>query len=742
LSAPWRRAPLYLLLTAGAAAAMLSVGWTQPRLLDDLRNFVFDSFQRFSPRRYDPQAPVRVAAVDEASLETFGQWPWPRTRLAELTEKLEAAGAAAIAYDIVFAEPDRSSLEYYAQQLPDGPAKKKILAAAAGVAPNDQIFARAIAAAPVVLGMTLSHEGRSRPPEPKAGFATAGDDPVEFLVSFPALVAPLPQLAEAAQGLGATNWRPDRDQTVRSVPLLGLGPTGITPSLALEALRVAQGASTIVIRSSNASGQAAFGRRTGVNAVKVGEIEIATGPAADIRPRYTPPAPQRRIAVVDVLEGRAPREAIDGRIVFVGVVAVGAGDIRATPLEPAAPGVEIHAQMLESLLSGALLSRPDWAPGLELVAAALAYAVVALLLLAAPPFVSASAAAATIALLFGGAVLAFERHGLLLDPAFPSLSAALAYAVGALTLWRFDQLARRRVHNAFGKFVAPAVVDRLVEHPERLALGGETRELSVMFSDLRDFSGLSEGMSAQELTLFMNDYLTPMTDAILDSEGTIDKYVGDAIVAFWNAPLDVTDHPRKAALAALAMRRALAALNASRAGRAAGQGRVHRPAVMGVGLNLGPCSVGNMGSTRRFDYSILGDDVNLASRLEGLCKTFRTDIIASGALRAAARDLAWLPLGDAIVAGRRAPTPIFALAGDASLAGSASFREWRSAHQTMMDAWRRRDFAGAAQRAADLGAGVEPPWRGLYGALQERFSALSAAPPSESWTAAWTAEHK
>jgi adenylate cyclase len=204
----------------------------------------------------------------------------------------------------------------------------------------------------------------------------------------------------------------------------------------------------------------------------------------------------------------------------------------------------------------------------------------------------------------------------------------------------------------------------------------------------------------------------------------------------------VTDHPRKAALAALAMRRALAALNASRAGRAAGQGRVHRPAVMGVGLNLGPCSVGNMGSTRRFDYSILGDDVNLASRLEGLCKTFRTDIIASGALRAAARDLAWLPLGDAIVAGRRAPTPIFALAGDASLAGSASFREWRAAHQTMIDAWRRRDFAGAAQRAADLGAGVEPPWRGLYGALQERFSALSAAPPSESWTAAWTAEHK
>jgi adenylate cyclase len=742
LSAPWRRKPLYLLLAAAAAAAMLSFGRAQPRLLDDLRNFVFDSFQRLSPRGYDPQAPVRVVAIDEASLATFGQWPWPRTRLAELTEKLAAAGAAAIAYDIVFAEPDRSSLEYYAQQLPDGPAKKKIVAAAAGTVPNDRIFARAIAAAPVVLAMTLSHEGRSRPPESKAGFVMAGDDPIEFLASFPALVAPLAQLAEAAQGLGATNWRPDRDQTVRNVPLLGLGPAGITPSLALEALRVAQGASTIVIRSSNASGEAAFGRRTGINAVKVGELEIATGPAADIRPRYTPPAPQRRIAVADVLEGRAPRESIDGRIIFVGVVAIGAGDIRATPLEPAAPGVEIHAQMLESLLSGALLSRPDWAPGLELVAAALAYALVALMLLAAPPFVSAPAAAATIALMFGGAFLAFERYGLLLDPAFPSLAAALAYGVGALTLWRFDQLARRRVHNAFGKFVAPVVVDRLVEHPERLALGGETRELTVLFSDLRDFSGMSEGMSAQELTLFMNDYLTPMTDAILDREGTIDKYVGDAIVAFWNAPLDVEDHPRKAAQAALAMRAALAALNAARAARAAEQGRVHRPAVMGVGLNLGPCSVGNMGSTRRFDYSILGDDVNLASRLEGLCKTFRTDILASGALRAAARDLAWLPLGDAIVAGRRAPTPIFALAGDVSVASGASFRDWRSAHQAMIEAYRRRDFAGAAERAAELRARVEPHWRDLYGGLQQRFTALGAAPPGESWTGAWTAEHK
>ncbi|MBY6242107.1 adenylate/guanylate cyclase domain-containing protein [Methylosinus sp. Sm6] len=721
---------------------MLAFGHAQPRLLDDLRNFVFDSFQRLSPRPYDPDAPVRVVAVDEASLAAFGQWPWPRTRLAELTGRLAGAGAAAVAFDCLFAEPDRSSLEFFVRELPEGPARQKIEAAAAGAIPNDRLFAGAIAAAPVVLGMTLSEEGAGPPPPPKAGVAIAGDDPAEFLIAFPSIVAPLPELAEAARGLGATNWQPDRDQTVRRVPLVAGGPSGVVPSLALEALRVAQGASTIVIRSSNASGEAAFGRRTGVNAVKVGEIEIATGASGDIRPRYAAAAPQRRVSAADVLTGRAPRAAIDGRIILIGVVAVGAGDIRATPLEPASAGVDIHAQLLESLLSGALLSRPDWAPGLELVAAALAYALVALALLVASPFVSASVAAGAVAAIFGGAFLAFERHGLLFDPAFPSLAAALAYSVGALTLWRFDQLQRRRVHNAFGKFVAPAVVDRLVEHPERLALGGETRELTVMFSDLRDFSGLSEGMSAQELTLFMNDYLTPMTDAILDSDGTIDKYVGDAIVAFWNAPLDVAGHPRKAALAVLEMRAALARLNAERAARAAAQGRTHRPAAMGVGVNLGLCSVGNMGSTRRFDYSILGDDVNLASRLEGLCKTFRTDILASGAVRRAAPDLAWLPLGTTIVAGRRAPTEIFALAGDASTADSAAFADWRDAHDAMMASYFRRAFAEARERAAALLARVEPQWRDLYGVLLERFAALEQAAPGDDWTPAWTSNRK
>ncbi|MBG0808691.1 adenylate/guanylate cyclase domain-containing protein [Methylosinus sp. H3A] len=725
-----RRRPAYLLATASAALAVLAIGRLQPPALDDLRNFVFDSFQRLAPRPYDPGLPVRVVAVDEESLSAFGQWPWPRSRLAELVDKLAAAGAAAIAFDIVFAEADQTSLDHFVRQLPDGPAKAEIAAAVARAIPNDRLFAQSIAAAPVALGLTLSGAGSKRAPPQKAGVAIAGDDPASFLANFPGVVAPIGELAEAARGLGATNWAPDRDGVARRIPLLGVGPGGVTPSLALEALRVAQGASTIVIRSSNASGETAFGRQTGVNAVKVGAFEIAVGAGADIRPRYGAEAPERALSAAAALQGRAPREEIEGRILFIGTTAVGLGDIRATPLQPTIPGVEIHAQILESLLSGALLSRPDWASGLELVIAGAAFVIVAALLPLVAPLFSALGAIGSIVALFAVSFLAFDRSGLLVDAAFPSLSIALAYGVGAVALWRQDQAARRHVHMAFGKFIAPAVVEGLVEHPERLVLGGETRELTVLFSDLRDFSSISEGMSAQELTHFMNAYLTPMTDAILDRDGTVDKYIGDAIVAFWNAPLDIADHPRKAVRAALDMRAALARFNAERAANAAREGRAYGLAAMGIGLNLGPCSVGNMGSTRRFDYSILGDVVNLTSRLEGLCKWFRVDILASSALRDAAEEFAWLDLGEALVVGRSTPTRIFALAGDESFAASEAFAAWRDAHVTMMRYHDQLDFTRARAAAARLKTTVEPHWSGCYMAMEQRFAAFEAAPPS------------
>ncbi|MGJ0395882.1 MAG: CHASE2 domain-containing protein [Methylocystis sp.] len=736
-----KRRRAYLLALVAAAALILPWGVAQPRALDDLRNFVFDTFQRLAPRAYDPEAPTRVVGVDEKSLKAYGQWPWPRARLAELVDRLRELGAASIAFDFIFAEPDRAGAAQLLDAIPDARVRAEAAKLVARIPSGDQIFAEALTRAPATLGVTLT-DAVVAPLPAKSGLVTAGDDPAPFLVAFAGAVGPERRLEEAAKGLGATNWLADHDQIVRRVPLVTRAGEFLMPSLALEALRVAQGESAIVIRSSNASGQTAFGKQTGVNAIKVGAFEINTGPNAEVRPRYSHRDAARDISAKDVLDGRVGREDIEGRIIFVGALATGLGDVRATPLDPVAPGVDVHAQIVESIASGALLARPDWAPGLEFVVAALAFLLVMGLLYVAPPLVSAATAPLIVVGLFAGAFYLFDRHGVLLDPAYPSLAVIGGYLFGAVTLWRAETSARRHVRQAFGKFVSPAVVDRLAEHPDRLVLGGETRELTVLFSDLRNFSRISEGMGARELTQFMNDYLTPMTDAILEEEGTVDKYMGDAVLAFWNAPLDTDDHPRKAVRAALMMRDALIGLNKRRAAAAAASGQDVQPAAMGLGLHLGPCSVGNMGSLRRFDYSILGDTVNLASRLEGASKAFQTDIVASGAVRDAAPDFAWIDLGRVRVVGKSEATEVFAIAGDGDVAGSDSYVRWRNSHDLMRQEYESGRFDAAAERASALGRSVPEPWPALYAALEERYRTLAREGLQVNWSSVWTLSSK
>lgn len=736
-----KRRRAYLLAIVAAAVLIFPWGVIQPRALDDLRNFVFDTFQRLAPRAYDPEAPTRVVGVDEKSLSAYGQWPWPRARLAELLDRLRELGAASIAFDFIFAEADRAGASQLIEAIPDPRARAEVAKLVAKAPSGDQILAHALSKAPATLGVTLT-DAVSAPLPAKSGLVTTGDDPAPFLAAFAGAVGPARKLAEAARGLGATNWLPDHDQIVRRVPLVTRAGDVLMPSLALEALRIAQGEPAIIIRSSNASGQTAFGKHTGVNAIKVGAFEIATGPNAEVRPRYSHTDAVRDISAKDVLEGRVARDEIEGRIIFVGALATGLGDVRATPLEPVVPGVDVHAQIVESIASGSLLARPDWAPGLEFVVAAFAFLLIMSLLFVAPPLVSAAAAPLAVAGLFAGAFYLFDRRGVLLDPSYPSLAIIGGYLFGAVTLWRSETSARRHVRQAFGKFVSPAVVDRLAEHPERLVLGGETRELTVLFSDLRNFSGISEGMSARELTQFMNEYLTPMTDAILEKEGTIDKYMGDAVLAFWNAPLDIDDHPRKAVQAALTMREALVSLNKRRAEAAASSGNDAQPAAMGLGLNLGPCSVGNMGSIRRFDYSILGDTVNLASRLEGASKAFQTDIVASGAVHDAAPDFSWLDLGRVRVVGKNEPTRVFALAGDRETAVSDSYVRWRKSHDLMRQEYESGRFEAAAEGASALARSVPEPWPALYVVLEQRYRGLAREGSQDNWSSVWNLSSK
>ncbi len=724
----WNRAYFVPIVAMFALAVLCGV--TRPPIFQDLGNFVFDTWQRLKPRTFDPDGPVRIVAIDEASLAEIGQWPWPRTRLAEATKKLAELGAAAIAFDIIFNEPDRTSAESIVASLSPGALRDGLSAQLVGAETNDQAFAKTLTEIPAVLSASLLAAKATREIAPKAGFAYAGDQPEPFLINFDGIAGPLPVLAAAAKGIGAINWLPDRDQVVRHVPLLVRLKTAIFPSLALEALRVAEGASTIVVRSSNASGQTAFGSQSGVNALKIGEREIHTGANADIRPYYTATQPDRFIAFNRLLRGEVNKDEVEGRIILIGTTATGLSDVRATPLEASVAGVEIHAQIIEALVSDAILSRPDWAPAAEVLVGSAAFLLVAVLLPVLPPIAAVALVSAAVLLCCGLSFLVFDGAKILLDPSFPSLSLIGIYFAGTLALWRADRIARQRIRMAFGKFLAPAVVDRLAADPRGLVLGGETRELTIMFSDLRNFAGLSEGLDAQELTRFMNAFLTPMTDAILDHEGTIDKYVGDAIVAFWNAPLDVPDHAAKAVAAALRMRDELARFNEAREDAARRNGEMFVQARIGIGLNTGPCTVGNMGSLRRFDYSVLGDTVNLAARLERVSKVYHVDIVASESVVRDAPQFAWLELDWVRVKGRHEVTTIYGLIGDADYARSSEFADWRRANDEMLAAYRAREVARAHSCARKLCGEVPSAWCALYQDMADRFGDVAAGQQS------------
>ena len=404
--------------------------------------------------------------------------------------------------------------------------------------------------------------------------------------------------------------------------------------------------------------------------------------------------------------------------------------MRATPIEAVVPGVEVHAQVFEQLLAGRLLSRPDWAFGAEVFMTLLCVAGLAMLLPMMAPLAGALMTMAAACLLGAGSWFAFSRGGLLLDPAFPSLMMALGYLAGASALWQTEALARRQVRRAFGKFVSPAVVARIAENPKLLVLSGETKDLTILFSDLRSFSTISEGLSAHEVARFLNLYLTPMTDAILQHEGTVDKYIGDAIVAFWNAPLDVADHTRKAVDAGLAMRDALAAFNASQASLPDTGDRVVRDVRMGVGMNVGPCSVGNMGSLQRFDYSALGDPMNVAARLEALTKGYGVDLLATAGVVERTSGYAWLEIDEVRVKGRSAATRLFTLFGDEAFALTPAFQAWAKEHGAMLEASRTGNLHEARERARALASRAVPLWTPLYETLAGRYGDAARSGPA------------
>lgn len=701
-----------------------------------LSSLVFDTYQWIAPRPYT-DAPVRIVDLDDETLARLGQWPWPRTMLVRLVERLDELGAAAIAFDIVFAEPDRTSPGRVAALWPVSTELNALREKLSGLPDHDRLFAQSMeASGKVVTAFILNTGTGGQVPGRKAGVSFGGDDPALFLPRFSAAVTTLPELEAAAAGNGHINRGTHPGGVVRGLPtLLSLGGT-LYPSLEMEALRVAQGGkSTHLVKSSGASGEQSFGERTGIIALRVGQFTVPTSADGSIRLYDTGPIPARFIPAWRVLEDDLPRNALEGVIVLVGTSAAGLKDQVSTPLGQVVPGVEVHAQVLEQIVTGNFLVRPDWAPGAEVLGLALAGA----LLLVVMSRVGALAGAALLGFgvtsVVAASWYAFSELHLLFDPVYPAVFVVLAYLVQSLVKFLHTESEKRQIRTAFGRYLSPLLVEKLAHDPSHLRLGGETKTMTFLFSDIRGFTSISENLDAQELTSLINRFLTPVTDLLLGNGATIDKYMGDAVMAFWNAPLDDAHHAANACRAAVAMQEEMVGLNAVWKAQDEAEGRRHFPIKIGVGVNSGDACVGNLGSEQRFDYSVLGDDVNLASRLESQSRTYDVGVVVGENTLDLAPGFAALELDLIRVKGKTRPVRIFALLGDEDVAADPSFMALRDTHDEMIDRYRARDWTGAqvalekCRHADDGSFGLA----GLYDFYAGRLMTFAADPPPDDW---------
>ena len=723
-----RQLPKPPLLVMGAilVSALLFRIW-DPQAIAGLRYVVFDTYQRVAPRTVDPAYPVRIVDIDEASLAKIGQWPWPRTKMAEIIARLKSDGAKVVALDLILAEPDRLSPSALADLFSDDSALAPLVGKARALPSNDQKLGDVLNGAPVVLGVSGLGVGQPVTEKPKASFVAAGDDPKLFVPGFPNATPLLGVLAQEAAGLGAVNWLPAHDQVVRSVPtLVRLGET-LYPGLALEALRVAEQQSTITIKSSGGSGMSAFGQNTGVERVKVGPTILETRGNGELYLRFSRSDPNRYLPAHTVLSGTHAPNDVKDRLIFIGSSATGLMDLRATPLEASVPGVEVHAQALEQMLDGSYLRRPAYATGLELSFLALVGALIAWLIRRYGPLTAALTGIGAILAIAALSWTAYAKSGVLFDPVYPSLSVLAVYLAGSLFSYVKSEADKNRVRSAFGHYVAPQLVEELAENHDKLKLGGEMREVTLLFSDVRGFSKISERLDAEDLILFVNALFTPLSDIILEERGTIDKFMGDAVMAFWNAPVRDDAHARQACTTALRMIEKLDRLNATWREEAQASGEAFEPVRIGIGLNTGDCCVGNVGSPQRFDYSLLGDPVNTAARLESETKGFGVSIIVGARTAALAKGFAFLPIGAIKLKGKDNLESVYALLGDEQVAGRSAFQSLLKSQAALLEALGKRNLSAAQQQFKICKDVNWPGLEGLSRHYETQITALKSA---------------
>jgi adenylate cyclase len=688
-----------------------------------LTALVFDAYQTFKPRAAtDP--PVAVIDIDETSIRTLGQWPWSRSTVADIVNRATGLGAAAIGFDVVFSEPDRTAPARLVEEM-----RRQGLSIEIGsdLPDPDARLAEAVASNPVALGIALSNETSVPAPDPKAGFSFVGPDPRARLLPYSGALSNLPDLTARATAMGYFSFPPTPDNIIRTFPLVSKSGDQLYPALSIETLRIAQQEGSFVLRSAGSA------QGSAITDLRVGALDIPLSADGEIWIYYSGLPNMPVISAADFFD---PAKAamlmgqIHGRILLVGSSAVGLRDIVATPVDPAMPGVKVHAEIIDQIASGVFLQRPDWVIGAERAAAVAVGLALLLVLATATPALSAVTGLLLATLVAASSWLAFSRGLTLFDPLLPlaSIGAVLLTALPLLLMLTHRE--KRFVRESFGRYLSPTLVERLSENPEGLTLGGEDRELTILFSDIRGFTTLSEKLTPTELTGLLNNFLTPMTDVLLRREATIDKYIGDAVMAFWNAPLDIAEHPQKACLAALDMVAALERLNSE-----SGMGLR-----IGIGLNTGMACVGNLGSDQRFSYSCLGDSVNLASRVEGMTKFYDVSILVTEDVRARTDGLVFAQLDRVRVVGRQAPVTLFALIGLRETQ-TPELADMLDHHEAFVAAWQKGDLSIARDQLEVLQSLPQHALSGTHALYAERLAVLPETAP-DGWDGVFTAGAK
>ncbi len=670
---------------------------------------------------------IVIVDIDEKSLKQQGHWPWSRNKLAHLVDRLfDDYQVRVLGMDAVFAEPDLSSglqgmqaiqSEHFSQD-------QGLRAAIEKLSPSldyDQLFANSLKNRKVVLAYVFLQEGEAKVgalPAPVLPAAYFKDQPVS-LMQASGYTANLANLQEQAYAAGHFNASPDQDGISRRLPMLVQYHDQVYEAFASAVARAANDpAGARSTKPALAVDADAEQLRIGKNRIPVNDDMAALIPYRGAQGSFP------YVSATDVMSNNVDKAILNNKIVLLGTTAAGLMDLRATPMQNVYPGVEVHANMVAGILDGNIKQNPAYTQGIEFILLLLVGSLLAFSLPNLSPSSATMLTALCLSLLLGSNWLAWQAGNLALPLAALLVTISALYFFNMAYGFFFESRLKRQLGRLFGLYIPPELVDEMAQNPNSYSLASQSRHMTVLFTDVRDFTSIAEGMAPEQLSLLMNRFLTPMTQAIHQHRGTIDKYMGDAIMAFWGAPVADNQHATHAVQAALAMTDSLARLQ----DEFAAQGW---PAIrVGIGLNSGDMVVGNMGSTFRMAYTVLGDAVNLGSRLEGLTKYYGVSIIVSEDTKQCAPDFVYRELDRVRVKGREKPLAIYEVIGANAEVGELMLADLQQ-YQTALAAYRNQDWLQAEALFTRLSQ-AQPLCR-LYAIYLERIARFKGNPPAADW---------